>query len=209
MSRRRRLLAIGGAVLLVAVFVGGGWEYHRLATYRPLSYLGGESGGSFWKVGSEYQIPDGAPGPFGGREAEVIPVGRGPAWFGFSIHNSGDYAVTVTGLAGPTTSDAAGHLRIIGLLLPDGYQGPANDGIPGVGPPRPFRPVTVPAHAYRWIGFQFATTNCDGITGARRFVIGTVAVRIHYLHFFDAVNRFAPPFVAVATCGPFHPVLDP
>jgi hypothetical protein len=209
-SRRRRLVWAAILLALVAATGGGAWEYHRLDSLRPLVFQGGEGGGDFYRFGiTPYTIPDEAFGPYAGRDVEVMPVGSGPGWLGFSIYNSGGHAVTITGLAGPVASDPAGHLRIVALLSPAGYQGDPDAGDPSVRPPVAFRPTTVPAHAYRWIGARFATTSCAGITGSRRFVIAELPLRIEYLHVFSGTDVVAPPWLAVATCGRFHPVLDP
>lgn len=211
MTRTRRRLLVGTLVVaLVALAAGGGWELWQLEHYNnTLAYGSGVSGGDVYRIGRQYQIPDAAYGPYAGRMAEVMPVGGGSAWLGYTLVNSGDYAVTITGLAAGNTSDPAGHLRVAALLSPNGYQGPPDDGMPGLGNPLPYRTETVQAHQQNWIGFRFTTTNCDGITGPRRFVIGKIAIRISYAHLFTATEVLQPPWVVIATCGPFHPVLYP
>lgn len=210
MSRRRKLVTAVIALAFLAAVGAAGWEYHRLDTSRPLVWDGGEGGGDFYKHGiTPYTIPDEAFGPYAGRDVEVMPVGSGPGYLGFSIYNSGDHDVTITGLAHPVSSDPAGHLRIVAVLSPAGYQGDPNGGEPSTDTPVAFRPTTVPAHEWRWIGARFATTSCAGITGSKRFVIAQLPLRIEYLHIFSGTDIVAPPWLAVATCGRFHPVLNP
>ena len=121
MSRRRKLVTAVIALAFLAAVGAAGWEYHRLDTSRPLVWDGGEGGGDFYKHGiTPYTIPDEAFGPYAGRDVEVMPVGSGPGYLGFSIYNSGDHDVTITGLAHPVSSDPAGHLRIVALLSPAG-----------------------------------------------------------------------------------------
>ena len=40
-------------------------------------------------------------------------------------------------------------------------------------------------------------------------MIAQLPLRIEYLHIFSGTDIVAPPWLAVATCGRFHPVLNP
>ncbi|HKI92639.1 MAG TPA: hypothetical protein VJ986_10090 [Gaiellaceae bacterium] len=180
---------LAGAVLVV-VAVALAALYLWLRTYAPLQAVAfGFAPGP--GIGAAIQAAVGS----GGKEVFFPLYRRGkPFDAGFTLHNSGHFAVTVTGIAPETPQQPP-------WIGPVAVRGAASvSTTAGVGRTHPFRPIDLTAGDTAALVVRFDTA-CPASHGRTDPVYtDRVRLRYSYLHIFHKTQTVELPFAVTLRC---------